>query len=220
MCKNYTWMNVFKKSNQNKTNPHLWKVISIETSDFVWFKPNYLYQFHEYFNYLNKGIKMAVILMDFLHTGIILKQGYSGCLDSKKILSTIDAPPGCRGPRVSKHTFFLQMKLFSNCGKIAPKKHKFPKTIKIEERISKKLWFLWLFNFGAILAHQISTGMLSGSWILWHPWDSWECVNSEDTRVLRFFCDGVAAWWIFHFYENVTQCQFIIKVIKKKCFWQ
>ena len=32
-----------------------------------------LYQFHEYFNHLKKIIKMAVILMDLLHTRILLR---------------------------------------------------------------------------------------------------------------------------------------------------
>ena len=44
---------------------------------------------------------------------------HSGCLDSKKVLSTIDAPPGVTG--VSKNHFFLQIKLFSFWPKIAPK---------------------------------------------------------------------------------------------------
>ena len=48
---------------------------------------------------------------------------HTGCLDPRKILSTIDAPPGV--PGVSKnHIFFLQMKLFSLCAKIASKRHK------------------------------------------------------------------------------------------------
>ena len=52
--------------------------------------------------------------------------------------------------------FFSQMKLFSLCAKIAPKRHKLQKTMKIEEKMSKKPCFLRLFqiffNLGAILA--------------------------------------------------------------------
>ena len=92
---------------------------------------------------------------------------HSGCLDPKNILSTIDPPPGV--PGVSKnHIFFSQMKVFSFCAKIAPKRHKLKKTIKIEEKSSKKpcfhRHFRIFFNLGAILAHQTSYGMFSGSW--------------------------------------------------------
>ena len=53
---------------------------------------------------------------------------HSGCLDPKKILSTIDPPPGV--PGVSKnHIFFSQMKVFSFCAKIAPKRHKLKKNM-------------------------------------------------------------------------------------------
>ena len=48
-----------------------------------------------------------------LHCKLILCKTYTahcGCLDSKKNLSTFDAPPGVQG--VSKKHIFLQMKLF------------------------------------------------------------------------------------------------------------
>ena len=108
---------------------------------------------------------------------------------------------GCapRGPMgVKKSHFFSQMKLFSFCAKIGPKRHKLQKIIKIEEKMSKNPCFLglfWIFfNLVAILAHQTSTGMFSGSWgIFWHPWDPWERINSGDTRVLRFVL--IILWW-------------------------
>ena len=54
--------------------------------------------------------------------------------------------------------------------------------------------FQMFFNLGAILAHQTSTGMFSGSWrIFWHPWDPWGRINSGDTRVLRFVL--IILWW-------------------------
>ena len=87
--------------------------------------------------------------------------------------------------------YFLQMKLFFFCAKIAPKRHKIQKPSKLKKKCQKKPCFLRLFqiffNLGAILALQTSTGMFSGSWrIFWHPWDPWGRVNSGDTRVLRF----------------------------------
>ena len=64
--------------------------------------------------------------------------------------------------------FFLQMKVFSFCAKIALKLYKLQKTVKIEEKSSKKpcfhRHFRIFFNLGAILAHQTSCGMFNGSW--------------------------------------------------------
>ena len=94
--------------------------------------------------------------------------------------------------------YFLQMKLFSFCAKIAPKRHKLQKPSKLKKKCQKKPCFLRLFriffNLGAILAHQTSTGMFSGSWrIFWHPWDPWGRINSGDTRVLRLVL--IIFWW-------------------------
>ena len=78
---------------------------------------------------------------------------HSGCLDPKNILSTIDPPPGV--PGVSKnHIFFSQMKVFSFCAKIAPKRHKLKKTIKIEEKMSKNPVFLDIFKYSSILGQS------------------------------------------------------------------
>ena len=73
------------------------------------------------------------------------------------------------------------------------------KSIKIEEKMSKKNCLLGLFriffNLGAILAHQTSTGMFSGSWrIFWHPWDPWGRINSGDIWVLRFVLIVLWRW--------------------------
>ena len=78
--------------------------------------------------------------------------------------------------------------------KIALKLYKLQKTVKIEEKSSKKpcfhRHFRIFFNLGAILAHQTSYGMFSGSWpIFWHPWDPWGRVNSGDISVLIFVID-------------------------------
>jgi hypothetical protein len=85
----------------------------------------------------------------------------------KKFLPLLIRPQGSQG--CQKITFFFsQIKVSSFCAKIAPKRHKLKKTIKIEEKMSKKPCFLRyfriFFNFGAILAPQTSTGMFSGSW--------------------------------------------------------
>jgi hypothetical protein len=122
---------------------------------------------------------------------------HSGCLDSKKFLPTIDGPPGVQG--VSKITFFLEIKLVSFWAKIDPKRHKLQKPSKLKKKCQKNPCFLRLFrifiNLGAILAHQTSTGMFTGSWgIFWHPWDPWGRVNSGDTRVL-IFVFFILWWW-------------------------
>merc|ERR1711894_186429 len=85
----------------------------------------------------------------------------------KKFFPLLIRPQGSQG--CQKITFFFsQMKVFSFCAKIAPKRHKLKKPIKIEEKMSKKPCFLRyfhiFFNFGAILAHLTSTGMFSRSW--------------------------------------------------------
>ena len=108
----------------------------------------------------------------------------------KTFFPLLTRPQGSQGCQKIRF-FFLQMKMFSFCAKIAPRGHKLQKTIKIEEKVSNKPCFLglfWIFlNLGAILAQQTSTGMFSGSWsIFWHPWNPWDQINSGDTRVLRF----------------------------------
>ena len=61
-------------------NPHVWKVNFIDLSAFMWSKldiltekDKLLYKIHEYCNHLNKVTKMAVILMDLVHTEILLR---------------------------------------------------------------------------------------------------------------------------------------------------
>ena len=45
-------------------------------------------------------------------------------------------------PRVSKNqNFYLQIKLLSSCAKIAPKRHKLKKIVKIEKKSVKKTLF-------------------------------------------------------------------------------
>jgi hypothetical protein len=56
----------------------------------------------------------------------------------------MDALPGV--PRVSKNQiFFLQIKLLSFCAKIAQKRHKLGKIVKIEKKMSKKPCFHRVF---------------------------------------------------------------------------
>jgi hypothetical protein len=50
--------------------------------------------------------------------------------------------------------------------------------------------FRIFFNLGAILEHQTSNGVFSGSWrIFWHSWDPWGRVNSGDISFLVFVFD-------------------------------
>ena len=95
-----------------------------------------------------------------------VKYLHSGCLVQKKILSTIDAPPGV--PGVSKnHIFFSQMKVFSFCAKIAPNRHKLknPSKLKNIQKCLRKQGFFDIFSsilmvflslclLGAILAQK------------------------------------------------------------------
>jgi hypothetical protein len=101
-------------------------------------------------------------------------------------------PQGSQG--CQKIGFFLQIKLLNSCAKIAPKRHKLQKLSKLKKKMSKNPWFLRLFQIffklGAILAHQTSNGMFSGSWqIFWHPWGPWGRVNSRDISFLIFVFD-------------------------------
>ena len=109
------------------------------------------------------------------------------------------------------------MKLFSFCAKIASKRHKLQKPSKLKKKMSKKPCFLglfWIFfKLGAILAHQTSYCMFSGSWrIFWHPWDPWRRINSGDTRLLRFVFDFFACQRpladFFHSSQIEARCHF------------
>ena len=62
----------------------------------------------------------------------------------KKFFPLLTRPQGSQGCQKIRF-FFLQMKMFSFCAKIAPKRHKLQKTIKIEEKMSNKPCFLGLF---------------------------------------------------------------------------
>jgi hypothetical protein len=80
---------------------------------------------------------------------------------------------------------------------------------------SEKSCFLRLFqkffNLGAILAHQITNGVFSGSWrIFWHPWHPWGRVNSGDISFLIFVFD-FSVWQrhlaeFFHYSQIEARC--------------
>ena len=142
---------------------------------------------------------------------MLLLKNHSGCLDSKKFFPLLTRPQGSMG--CQKITFFSQMKVFSFCAKIASKRHKLQKTIKIEETMSKKpclhRLFQIFYNLRAILAHQTSTGMFSGSWrIFWHPWDPWGWIHIGNIKILAFVFDFLydrATWRIFSLFSNWSQ---------------
>ena len=91
-----------------------------------------------------------------------------------------------RGPRsVKKSEFFLQIKPLSFWAKIAPKRHKLWKIIKIEKKNCFLRVFQIFFNLGALLVHQTSNGMFSGPWrIFWHPRDPWGRIHIDCIKVL------------------------------------
>ena len=114
----------------------------------------------------------------------------------------MDALPG-----VSKNQIILQIKLSSFCARIAPKRHKLRKIVKIEKKCQKNPCFLRvfriLFNLGAILAHQTSNSMFSGSWrIFWYPRDPWGRIHIENIKVLAFVFDISERWRPLQLFSN------------------
>ena len=102
-------------------------------------------------------------------------------------------PQGCHGCQNIQMTK-LKSTLLSWTAKIQPKMKKLWKTIKIEQKLSKKPCFLkvfWiLFNLGQILALLLTTEAFSSVFrILWHPWHPWGRVNSGDIIDLIFVFD-------------------------------
>ena len=73
----------------------------------------------------------------------------------KKILSTIDAPPGV--PGVLKNHIFLQMKQFSVCAKIALKKHKLQKPSTLKKTCQKIPVFLDIFEYSSTWGQSMRT---------------------------------------------------------------
>ena len=76
-------------------------------------------------------------------------RGHTVGSDTIIIQIYMGALPGV--PGVSKnHNFFLQIKLLSSCAKIAPKRHKLQKIVKIEKKMSKNPVFLEFFKYSSI----------------------------------------------------------------------
>ena len=74
---------------------------------------------------------------------------HSGCLDSKKIFPLLTRPQGSQGCQKIT-SFFLQMKLFSFCAKIASKRHKVEKPSKLTKKCQKNPVFLDIFEYSSI----------------------------------------------------------------------
>ena len=113
--------------------------------------------------------------------------------------------------------YFLQVKMLSFCAKIALERHKLRKIIKWK-KMSKNTCFPRLFqiyfNLGAILAHQTSNGMFSGSWsIFWHLWDPWRRIHIGDIKVLEFvfwyFCMVAPPTTFFKQFKIKSELTFI-----------
>ena len=112
----------------------------------------------------------------------------------KKIFQLLTRPQGAQGSQGSqggqKITFFsYKWNCFPFALTLPPKDTNFKNHQSWRNNV-KKPCFLTLFRIffilRAILAHQTSTGMFSGSWcIFWHPWDPWGRVNS-----------GVNGFWL------------------------
>ena len=76
-------------------------------------------------------------------------QKHTASLDTIFIQIYMDTLPGV--PGVSKiQNFFLQIKLLSFCAKIAPKRHKLEKIIKIGKKCQKTPVFLDFFEYSSI----------------------------------------------------------------------
>ena len=133
----------------------------------------------------------------------------------------LTCPQGCQGNQKIQTTK-LKSTLVSWSAKIQPKLKELWKTAKIEQKLSKKHWFLKvfciLFNLGWILALQLIKVVFSLVFqIFWHPWHSWEHINSWDIIVLRYFCTAVP-WRFFHSFQIEARYQLYWFNIYKK--WQ
>jgi hypothetical protein len=121
-----------------------------------------------------------------------------------------------RGPRgVKKSEFFFYKK---NCWAFVlklPQKGTNFENCQKWKKMSKKPCFLrlfWIFfNLGAILAHQTTNGVFSGSWrIFRHPWHPWGRTNSGDISFLIFVF--VFSVWqrhladFFHYSQIEARC--------------
>ena len=71
----------------------------------------------------------------------------------KKFFPLLICPQGSQGCQKIT-SFFLQMKVFSFCAKIAPKRHKLKKPIKIEKKCQKTPVFLDIFEYSSILGQS------------------------------------------------------------------
>ena len=58
---------------------------------------------------------------------------------------------------VKKSDFFLQIKLLSFCARIAPKRHKIPKSSKCQKNVKKILVFLEYFKYSSIWGQYYRT---------------------------------------------------------------
>ena len=136
---------------------------------------------------LTKTLFLIVLIIKLTLGNIFMKvkNPPGGATVTKKIktnLKTHVSPLLIRSQRSQgcqkMHQDPLNMPVEVCCAKIAPKLRNIQKSPRkqglfdISSSILMVFWSLCLS--GAILAHQTSNGMFSGSWpIFWPPWDPW-----------------------------------------------
>ena len=97
---------------------------------------------------------LVIAIVEFQSVQLVFKRLYTQPDQTlflfKSIWNGAQGSKGCK-----KSEFFLQIKLLSFCAKIAPKRYKLRKIIKIERKCQKTCFlrvFQIFFNLGAILA--------------------------------------------------------------------
>ena len=144
----------------------------------------------------------------------------------KKFFPLLIRPQGSQGCQKIKF-FFSKMKLFSLCAKIAPKRYKLQKTIKIEEKMSKKPLFSQIFSnilqfWGNLSAPNLNWHV---QWILAHLLTPLGPLGARQQRrymsfkiCFDYFVTVAPSGGFFTFMKMFPNVSFIIKVIKNSCF--
>ena len=105
-------------------------------------------------NQFQKDLGYAVVkTVGFSGNCTRVAQGTVAVWTPKKFFPLLIRPQGSQG--CQKITFFFsQMKVFSFCAKIAPKRHKLKKTSKLKKKCQKNPVFLDIFKYSSILGQS------------------------------------------------------------------